>query len=148
MIKSLYKADSLPLPSHLTPVSLLPAELERVQSGRRCEEKRAVEVTKEKSIKVTVKVLVPTREHPKVSLSPRTHQRTVVETDKHTNLSTIYINLLTIMQICRQTYKFVDEISKFADKPYKFADKKSDLWQDGGYASPPPPIPCARLYLG
>ncbi|XP_066963188.1 KH domain-containing, RNA-binding, signal transduction-associated protein 2-like [Macrobrachium rosenbergii] len=40
-------------------------ELERVQSGKRSEEKRAVEVTKEKSIKVTVKVLVPVREHPK-----------------------------------------------------------------------------------
>ncbi|XP_047489521.1 KH domain-containing, RNA-binding, signal transduction-associated protein 3-like, partial [Penaeus chinensis] len=44
---------------------LIEQELERVQSGRRSEEKRAVEVTKEKSIKVTVKVLVPTREHPK-----------------------------------------------------------------------------------
>ncbi|KAA0201306.1 hypothetical protein HAZT_HAZT002437 [Hyalella azteca] len=40
-------------------------ELERVQSGRRSEEKRTVEVTKEKSIKVTVKVQVPVREHPK-----------------------------------------------------------------------------------
>ncbi|CAL4073510.1 unnamed protein product [Meganyctiphanes norvegica] len=39
--------------------------MERVQSGRKSEEKRAVEVTKEKSIKVTVKVLVPVREHPK-----------------------------------------------------------------------------------
>lgn len=44
---------------------LIEQELERVQSGRRSEEKRAVEVTKEKSIKVTVKVLVPVREHPK-----------------------------------------------------------------------------------
>ncbi|XP_076034555.1 uncharacterized protein LOC143021151 [Oratosquilla oratoria] len=40
-------------------------KLERVQSGRRGEDKRTVEVTKEKSIKVTVKVLVPVREHPK-----------------------------------------------------------------------------------
>lgn len=44
---------------------LIEQELERVQSGRKSEEKRAVEVTKEKSIKVTVKVLVPVREHPK-----------------------------------------------------------------------------------
>ncbi|XP_053638031.1 KH domain-containing, RNA-binding, signal transduction-associated protein 2 isoform X2 [Cherax quadricarinatus] len=44
---------------------LIEQELERVQSGKRSEEKRAVEVTKEKSIKVTVKVLVPVREHPK-----------------------------------------------------------------------------------
>ena len=44
------------------------AELERVQSGRKGEEKRTVEVTKEKSIKVTVKVQVPVREHPKVRL--------------------------------------------------------------------------------
>ncbi|XP_042228594.1 KH domain-containing, RNA-binding, signal transduction-associated protein 2-like, partial [Homarus americanus] len=55
-----------PSPS-LTPsdhgVCLSVTELERVQSGRRSEDKRAVEVTKEKSIKVTVKVLVPVREH-------------------------------------------------------------------------------------
>uniref|UniRef100_A0A6A7GBP3 KH domain-containing, RNA-binding, signal transduction-associated protein 2-like n=1 Tax=Hirondellea gigas TaxID=1518452 RepID=A0A6A7GBP3_9CRUS len=44
---------------------LVEQELERVQSGRRSDEKRSVEVTKEKSIKVTVKVQVPVREHPK-----------------------------------------------------------------------------------
>ena len=38
-----------------------------MQSGKKSEEKRTLEVTKEKSIKVTVKVLVPVREHPKVS---------------------------------------------------------------------------------
>ncbi|XP_042864415.1 KH domain-containing, RNA-binding, signal transduction-associated protein 2-like [Penaeus japonicus] len=52
-------------PNNINCTLVSPTELERVQSGRRSEEKRAVEVTKEKSIKVTVKVLVPTREHPK-----------------------------------------------------------------------------------
>ncbi|KAL7646849.1 UNVERIFIED_CONTAM: hypothetical protein RMT77_002105 [Armadillidium vulgare] len=44
---------------------LIEQELERVQNGKKSEEKRTLEVTKEKSIKVTVKVLVPVREHPK-----------------------------------------------------------------------------------
>jgi hypothetical protein len=51
---------------HKSSIDIVRAELERVQSGRRSEEKRTVEVTKEKSIKVTVKVQVPVREHPKV----------------------------------------------------------------------------------